>query len=350
MERIQKALKKGEAALVFTEVNRLYLAGFLSSLGYLFITPESATLIVDGRYITAAKEKVKGCDLLLLGKASEQLKELAEKHKTERIYLENTISVADLKEFSDIFCGKEIVCDDTLINLIGKLRGVKSKQEVEKIVAAQRIAEKAFTEVLNFIKPGVSERAVAAELEYRMKLLGSEMPSFDTIAVSGYKSAMPHGVPDGKLIEAGDFMTLDFGAMVDGYHSDMTRTVAVGFATDEMQTVYKAVLDANLECERVLKPGLTGKAVDAATRAVIEKAGYGDLFTHSTGHSVGLEIHEGPYVSRTYDKPLEVGNVVTDEPGIYIEGKFGVRIEDMLLITPAGCENLTKAEKSLIIL
>ncbi|MBQ1183110.1 MAG: aminopeptidase P family protein, partial [Clostridia bacterium] len=197
---------------------------------------------------------------------------------------------------------------------------------------------------------GVTEREVAAFLEYKMKSYGSEMPSFDTIVVSGVKSAMPHGVPDGKQIEAGDFITFDFGAVVNGYHSDMTRTVAVGLATDKMQIVYDTVLKAQMAAEKMVKSGIKCSAVDKAAREVISNAGYGKYFTHSTGHGIGLEIHEAPTVSQLSESVLEAGNVISNEPGIYIDGEFGVRIEDMLFVTDNGSKNLTNCKKSLIIL
>ena len=226
----------------------------------------------------------------------------------------------------------------------------KSEYEVECVIKAQRIAEKAFQETLNFIKVGVTEREIAAFLEYKMKCYGSEMPSFDTIVVSGVKSAMPHGVPDGKLIEAGDFITFDFGAVINGYHSDMTRTVAVGFATDKMRNVYNTVLNAQLSAEKTVKAGVKCADVDKAAREIIANAGYGKYFTHSLGHGIGLEVHEAPTVSHMCETVLKAGNIISDEPGIYIEGEFGVRIEDMLFVTEDSSKNLTNCEKSLIIL
>jgi Xaa-Pro aminopeptidase len=212
------------------------------------------------------------------------------------------------------------------------------------------MAEKAFLEVLNFIREGVTEIQIAAELEYRMKLAGSKAPSFGTIVVSGENSSMPHGVPGSRVIRAGDFITMDFGAVYNGYRSDMTRTVAVGFATDEMQKVYETVLKANLAAIEAVREGVTAASVDLAARNVIKDAGYGEFFTHSTGHGVGLEVHETPTVSFKNENKLCSGQVITIKPGIYKIGKFGVRIEDMVVVTKNGCNNLTKAEKSLIII
>ena len=350
MIRIAKLLNDTEAALIFTQVNRRYLTGFNSSLGYLFISKKDKVLFVDGRYFIAAKSTVSNCQVVLIDNISEQLNSLAKMCNIKTIFTENTISVAEFDCFSGLFKDVEVIANKKLTDEITTLRSVKTDDEIGKIISAQKTAEKAFIELLNFIKPGVSERSLATELEYRMKLLGSEGESFDTIVVSGVKSAMPHGVPDEKLIEKGDFVTLDFGAVYDGYHSDMTRTVAVGFATDKMYEVYNTVLKANHAVEKIVRDGLTCREADFAARSVIENAGYGQYFTHSTGHSLGLEIHEAPNLSVKNETKLKSGQIVTNEPGIYIEGLFGVRIEDMLLVEENGCKNLTDIDKSLIIL
>ena len=204
--------------------------------------------------------------------------------------------------------------------------------------------------ILNFIKVGVTEKEIALELDFYMLRHGGEGLSFETIAVSGANSSMPHGVPSNKKIENGDFITMDFGTIINGYHSDMTRTVAVGFATDEMKNVYDTVLKAQQNCLDSIKAGISCKDGDEFARSVIRNANYGQFFTHSTGHGVGVEIHEFPNLSPASDSILQVGNIVTVEPGIYIPEKFGVRIEDMGLITENGCRNLTNASKELIIL
>lgn len=349
IESVRKILAENQAALIFTPVSRLYLSGFQSSLGYLFITKEKAVLFVDGRYIEAAKSGVnQGVEVCLFTKLSEQVKDfLGDGIKT--ILVETANTVADVRGFERLFA-REISPSDELENLLHTLRLVKTDYEVECIVKAQRMAEKAFSDILNFIRPGVTETQIAAELEYRMKLAGSETVSFETIAVSGEKSSMPHGVPGNKVVKAGDFITMDFGAVYKGYHSDMTRTVAVGFATDEMQNVYNTVLKANVAAVNAVKEGVTAAEVDLAARNIIKSAGYGEYFTHSTGHGVGLEIHEAPTVSFKNEKNLLAGQVITIEPGVYLEGKFGVRTEDMVVVTKNGCNNLTNAPKSLIII
>lgn len=350
MERIKAWLNKDEAALVYTPVNRKYLTGFASSLGFLLVTKNDATLFVDGRYIIAAKQSAKNCRVELLGKIGEQLREIINKQNINKLHVEDTLSVRTVESFKKMLEGAEILTDTGLAALVEELREVKTEAEIELITKAQRIAEKAFTETLPFIKPGVSEREIAAMLEYKCKCYGSEEPSFETIVVSGKKSAMPHGVPDGKLIENGDFVTMDFGAVVEGYHSDMTRTVAVGYATDKMIEVYETVLAAMDMAKEKIADGVLCSEVDFAARDVITKKGYGEYFTHSTGHSVGLEIHESPSLALKCEKKLKIGNVVTDEPGIYIENEFGVRIEDMVVVTKNGGKTITNCKKSLIIL
>ena len=235
-------------------------------------------------------------------------------------------------------------------NAFEVLREVKEEQEISQIVAAQRIAEAALTRVLPSIRPGVAEKELAAELDYQMLKLGSTGVSFETILVSGAKSSLPHGKPGEKKIADGDFVTIDFGAMVGGYHSDMTRTFAVGHATEEMRTVYATVLEAQLAGIAALEAGVPGSTVDQAARDVIERAGYGKCFGHGLGHSLGLNIHENPRASRLYPEPFKTGNIITIEPGIYLPGKFGVRIEDMVYLGADGKRNLTEAPKNLTIL
>jgi Xaa-Pro aminopeptidase len=235
-------------------------------------------------------------------------------------------------------------------DLLWQLRAVKTEAEVELMESAQRIAERALEEILNEIRPGVAEREIAARIQYLMLHYGAENMSFDPIVVSGPNTSLPHGVPGDRLICEGDFVTMDFGCIYHGYCSDMTRTVAVGRATDEMREIYDTVLAAQLAGIAAAKAGVTGKAVDGAARAVIEAAGYGEYFGHSFGHGVGVEIHESPNASPMNEQPLPAGAVISAEPGIYLPGKMGVRIEDVIVLTEDGCRNLTRAPKELLIL
>lgn len=218
------------------------------------------------------------------------------------------------------------------------------------MTAAQRIAERALEDILKELRPGAAEREIAARLQYLMLHYGAENMSFDPIVVSGPNGSLPHGVPSDREIRSGEFVTMDFGCIYHGYCSDMTRTVAVGSATDEMRNVYETVLAAQEAGIAAARAGVTGKAVDAAARTVIEKAGYGRYFSHSFGHGVGVEIHEGPNASSANEEPLPAGAVISAEPGIYLPGKLGVRIEDVIRLTPEGSENLTLAPKELLIL
>ena len=233
---------------------------------------------------------------------------------------------------------------------IKELRRTKTESELKNICAAQRIAEQAFEHIRTFRKPGVTDREIGLELDYFMLRAGAQALSFETIAVSGRNSSMPHGVPTDKKVERGDFVTMDYGAVVNGYHSDMTRTVAVGEVSGKQAEVYDTVLKAQLTSLDLLAPGVACKDADAAARDVINAAGYGEFFGHGTGHGVGVEIHEFPVLNPRSAEILAPGDVVTVEPGIYLPGEFGVRIEDMAFITENGSENLTKCPKTLIIL
>jgi Xaa-Pro aminopeptidase len=239
---------------------------------------------------------------------------------------------------------------NALSRAIYHCRMVKRPEELEKIRSAQALAEEAFTRILTVIHAGMTEREIQLELDFTMLRLGAEELSFPTIALTGTSTSMPHGVPSEKVVKKGDFVLMDYGAVVDGYHSDMTRTVAVGQPSAEMEAVYQVVLEAQQRSLETARAGITGQRLDAVARLCIAQAGYGDYFGHSLGHGVGLEIHEYPNASPSSTTVLRAGHVVTVEPGIYLSGKFGVRIEDFVVITEDGCENLTHAEKQLIVL
>ena len=229
--------------------------------------------------------------------------------------------------------------------LLRTLRASKTEEEIQSMIAAQRISEKALEEVLQIIRPGMTEREVMAELVYHMLRNGSEGNSFDPIVVTGANTSMPHGVPGDTVIQAGDFITMDFGSLKNGYCSDMTRTVAVGYATEEMKNVYDIVLKAQLAGIAAARSGVLGKEIDAAARKVITEAGYGPYFGHGFGHSLGLDIHEPPFAGPTGNVPMAENDLCSAEPGIYLPGKFGVRIEDVMIIRSTGAEVITKAPK-----
>lgn len=350
IKKLQLQLEKEEAFLIASPENRRYLTSFPSSDGYLLITKTEAVFFVDSRYIEAARNTAEGCDeIVLLKSFSEQLPEHIAKLGIKTVFTESErLSVAEFEKFRKAF-GCDCVADKADV-MINALRRIKNEDEKNKILAAQSIAEKAFDHILSFIKEGVTEREVALTLDFFMLRNGAECVSFETIAVSGSNSSMPHGVPGDKKIGKGDFITLDYGAVVDGYHSDMTRTVAVGEVSSKQAEVYETVLAAQKKSLEILRAGVLCRDADAAARDVIKNAGYGEFFGHGTGHGVGIEIHEEPRVSPKSESILEAGDVVTVEPGIYLPGEFGVRIEDMAFITANGCENLTKSPKNLIIL
>ena len=354
IQKLQKAIrenKKIDGALILSEENRRYYTGFASSDGYLLVSADKAVFITDSRYVEAAEKQITNCEVRLQKNTYAQLLETFLEMGVQQIGIEaSRVSLADYAVLAEELEPLYIEADSTLDEMITAQRMVKTEAEIEKIVAAQRIAEEALEHIFNFIKPGKTEKEVALELDFYMLSHGAEALSFETIAVSGHKGSMPHGVPDEKRIETGDFVTMDFGAIVDGYHSDMTRTIAVGSVSDEQKEVYNTVLAAQMAVINGVRVGMTGVEGDALARDIIKNAGYGEYFGHGTGHGVGVEIHEEPRLSMACQKKLAVNHVVTAEPGIYIPGKFGVRIEDMIRITENGCENLTKAPKELIIL
>lgn len=346
-EFINKLPKNVDGALIVSPESRRYFTGFNASDGFLFITKSGSVFLTDSRYIEAAKNKIICCEV---EEQKGKLMDYAKRFSCKVLAVEaDRLTVTQLKNLRKALHGIKLTTVGT-DKIIDSFRAVKNEAEIENICKAQRIAEAAFDHILGFIKVGVTEKEVALELDHYMLSHGADGLSFETIAISGANTSKPHGVPTDKKIEHGDFVTMDYGAVVNGYHSDMTRTVAVGAASDEQKKIYKIVFEAQLAVLRVLKNGVKCSDADKAARDVITEAGYGEYFRHSTGHGVGIEIHEKPFISPKSTATLRSGNVVTDEPGIYIPGKFGVRIEDMALITENGCKNLTKAPKELIII
>ena len=340
-----------EAALVSTDVNRFYFLGFDSGdAGTVLILPDKTYFIIDSRYIEIAEATVKEAEVILEGKALEQVRDILAAHGVKHLYLENKATLAYADHVRAALPGVEVDTGAVLSDAIDAIRAVKSEEEFDAIRRAQVITDACFEHMLGYIKPGVREIDAALEMEVFMKSHGAGKLAFDTIFVSGAKTSLPHGVPGDKRIEAGDFVTMDFGCLYHGYCSDMTRTIALGYVSEKMDKVYHTVLEAQLAGIAATKAGVTGKEMDAAARNVINAAGFEGLFGHSYGHSLGLLIHEGPYANMRNDKPMPAGAVVSAEPGIYIPDEFGVRIEDVTVLTETGCEILTKSPKNLIIL
>ena len=350
IQTLKDSLSSETAALIFSEENILYFTGFHSSNGVLLVTDQKALFFTDGRYIEAAQKSVHTCDgVLLLESFDQSVLPVLTKEKCKTVLVEGErLSFLRVERLSQkLSCNVDAAMLDEKIRSIRK---VKTQAETNAILRAQRIAEQALEIIKPKIKTGACERELALELDFTMLRLGAQAISFDTILISGKETSMPHGVPTEKPIARGDFVTIDFGAVVDGYHSDMTRTFAVGAVSDKQRTVYETVLQAQEAAIAALGPGRRCKEIDAISRDIIQQAGYGACFTHSLGHGVGIEIHEFPVLSPKSEETLAEGHVVTVEPGIYLPGEFGVRIEDMGMITKNGFYNFTKANKTLEIL
>jgi len=341
-----------DAMLLTQEANRFYASGFHSSEtdGVAIVTKAKNYYFTDSRYTEAAARHVQNAriDEAKPGRGYVTLiNEALAEQDAKRVGFEDTyMTVADYELYR-----KSLNCELVpAAKLLMELRTVKDAEEQETMIAAQRIAEQALENILKEIRPGVTEKEIAARLQYLMLHFGAENMSFDPIVVSGPNGSLPHGVPSEKMIQSGEFVTMDFGCIYRGYCSDMTRTVAVGSATDEMRRVYETVLAAQKAGITAAAAGVTGRAVDSAARKVIEDAGYGDYFGHSFGHGVGVEIHESPNASPRNETPLPAGAVISAEPGIYLPGKLGVRIEDVIILKDDGCTDITLAPKNLIIL
>ncbi len=339
-----------DAMLITSAPGERYAIGFHGE-GTVVVGPKDCFYHTDSRYIESAEQKVTGAHVamtagtnthkVLVAKALQELG--AKKVGFEDGYM----SVSDFNGWKEALPGVELVPAQALVN---DLRASKDKEELEIMTKAQRISERAFDEILSVLTPGMTEQDIAARLTYYMMRFGAEKNSFDPIVVSGPNGSLPHGIPSQKTVQEGEFITMDFGCMVDGYCSDMTRTVVLGKPTDEMKKVYETVLAAQLAGIAATKAGVPGCEIDGAARKVIVDAGYGEYFGHGYGHSLGLEIHEAPNANPTNKSPLPAGAVVSAEPGIYIPGKFGVRIEDVVILEEGGCTVLTKAPKELILL
>ena len=353
LQRFQNTLKESEfdAAIISSELNQRYISGFNYTDGYILIGKEKAYLLTDFRYIEAANAEVKDFEILMpRGSMLAALGELIRNNGYKKVAIEDAELSCKLlqtmKEKMPADCELAFGASDILT----KQRMVKLPYELERIAKAQSITDAAFEHILGFISTDVTEIDVALELEFFMRRNGAEALAFDTIAVSGPASSLPHGVPSAAKLRRG-FLTMDFGAKYEGYCSDMTRTVVIGKADEDIKKVYNTVLCAQQRALENMKAGMLCRDVDELARSIIRDAGYGEAFGHGLGHGVGMFIHEAPSLSfkASESSRLAAGNVVTVEPGIYLQGKYGCRIEDMVAINEDGSiHNFTKSPKHLI--
>ncbi len=335
-----------EAIIINSPYNRRYITGFTGSAGTALITANKAVFITDFRYTEQASSQASGFDIVEhKGGIAKEVSKLVSENNVKRLGFEKDYTTySEYLSYQESFSAELV----PVSGWIEELRMFKTPDELEVMKKAAKIADDAFSHIQNYIKPGVPEIEISNELEFFMRRQGATSSSFDTIVASGHRSALPHGVASDKKIASGELVTLDFGALYNGYCSDITRTVAVGEISVELKQIYDIVLEANLRGVKGTRPGITGKEADSLTRDYISEKGYGEQFGHSTGHGLGLEVHESPGLSYRSDIILKPGMVVTVEPGIYVQGLGGCRIEDDIVITDTGNERLTFAPKELI--
>ena len=352
LEKYRSLLEDGvyDGLLLTSPISRKYCAEFNVEEGVAIVSRHGCRYFTDSRYIETAEKNLKGFEVRMIGRDNGYIKQLNQAIEDFEIFNlgfeEECLTVAEYRDYEGKLNAKLVPCQKA----IDAFRAVKEEYELQRMRDAQAIADRAFTEVCRRIRTGMTEKELCAELIYCLYRNGAEGLSFAPIVVSGPNSSMPHGVPGERKLQPGDFITMDFGVVYKDYCSDMTRTVALGFATDEMKLVYDTVLRAQLAGIAATRAGVTGKSVDEAARQVITDAGYGDYFGHGYGHGIGLLVHEGPGCNAANDKPLPVGAVCSAEPGIYLPDKFGVRIEDCVIIKDGGVENLAHSPKELLIL
>ncbi len=346
--RIKMKLKNSQAALITRRANYMYMSGFTGTSAILYINHDRAVLITDFRYTQQAAVQAPDYEIVRYqGSIFEELNKLLESDNIKELSFEDEdLTYAQYNEYAKRLSAGMV----PLGRMVEELRRVKDESEIEIISKAVDIADRVFSHILGFIRPGLSEIEVAAEMEHHMRRLGAEGPSFETIIASGKRASMPHGVASDKKIEAGDVITLDFGAIYKGYCSDMTRTIFLGKPGYELEKIYNIVLEANLLGLKAVKKDRAGKEIDAAARGYICGAGYGECFGHGLGHGVGLDIHEDPTLSARGDIVMQDGMVVTVEPGIYIPDLGGVRIEDMVVVDGMNARILTASTKEMIVI
>jgi len=351
LDRLREGIKaQGLDGLIITKpTNRYYLSGFTGTNAYLLLTAERNFLLTDFRYIEQAKQQAPDFEVVEYQlPLTKTLASLCSANGLTAIGLEKeTVTLSVYDEFTAQLPGIRFM---PIADPVEPLRRVKLPEELEKIRKAAEITDKAFLHILDFAQPGMTEKELAFELEFFMRRLGAERNAFDFIVASGERGALPHGVASGKVLKKGEMVTLDIGCVYQGYHSDMTRTIFLGPPDSKQQEIYNLVLRAQEAVLQAIQPGMTGSQADAIAREIISQAGYGDYFGHGLGHAVGLEIHEGPRLAPHDSSILESGMVVTVEPGIYLPGWGGVRIEDLIIITPDGCEIISKSPKQITII
>ncbi|MBQ9393853.1 MAG: aminopeptidase P family protein [Oscillospiraceae bacterium] len=350
LKEIENALPQELDAILLTGEPNTFYATYFHAEAVALITRRGSFYFTDSRYIEAAERDIEGASIAMVDRGrnfSVLINEALEKTGAKTVGFEDDVmSVAEFESYR-----AALHCTLTPASAVmHRLRGTKDSEEVRRLTAAQRISERALADLLGELHEGMTEKQAAARLQYLMLYHGADKMSFDPIVASGANGSMPHAVPTDKKLQKGEFITMDFGCMYGGYCSDMTRTVALGQVSDEQRRVYDIVLQAQLAGIAAARAGITGRELDGAARKVIDDAGYGPYFGHSFGHSVGIEIHEAPNATPSNDQPMPAGVVVSAEPGIYLPGRFGVRIEDVIVLTEGGCVDLAEADKSLIVL
>jgi Xaa-Pro aminopeptidase/Xaa-Pro dipeptidase len=334
--------------LILSDANIRYLTGFTGGEGALLIGPDWMTLLVDGRYVTQAEIETEGLDILRIKTRIEGIIDVFSQRNVRLAGFEpSAITYGEYLKLNDAMPERTL---KPLPGCLDFLRAVKDDDEVGEIKKAIKIAEKALTDVISFIKPGITERELAVELEYRMRRGGAEGLSFDTIVAAGPHAALPHASPGSRRISAGDFVLVDYGAVFNGYHSDETRMFCIGEPSEKQREAYRFVQDAHDRAIMAIREGVSCGEIDSIARSFLEEKGMGGYFTHGTGHGVGLDIHEAPRLSIGRADVLESGMVVTVEPGIYFPGEWGIRIEDMVLVGKDTCEVLTTPFHDLAVL
>lgn len=335
-------------ALLLTDPSDVrWACGFTGSSGWLYWSPWEAFLLTDGRYTIQAAREVTGAEIRSEGgDLAAQLAEVVARQGARVAFSSDQVTVEISRRLSETLPQIRWI---PATRLLARERAVKVGIEVEAITRAQRITEHVFDELLGVLRPGFTEREIAAEIVYRQLKRGAERMSFDPIVASGAHSALPHARPSGRVIERGDLLLLDFGCVVDGYASDMTRMVSIGSPEPEVRAVYDVVRGALDDASGGARSGMGADELDLIARSAIERAGYGPAFSHSLGHGVGLDIHEWPGVSFRNPEPLPDGAVITLEPGIYLEGRFGIRVEDLVVLKPDGIEVITRLSRDLFV-